>query len=480
MERREDDYEHIILEMELKKALERDEFGNVIFTVEASNENLDIEEQRVLQNALMKTKDYFLKSGVVSKDHKHRTFHKDGSFDIHEEFVIGEPLGVFTEGTSTMVKGKLYAKNAHAQKFIDLLDQGSTRVKASVGGLVPRIKKTVDETGKKIGEVISVLWDDIALTITPVNPTVAPAVSMAKSLSSVEFVKALSVGYGTDSATFTGGRALAKEDVGHENLIKLNEKAVASLVGAMADGDVVGEDDAESFLMDYGISKSDAHDIVQAVCKKSNQFMEVFPMAKKAGEIWDEIKKNLAKSFGGSPSKNDDDPDDTASDDPTNDDDDDTEDATAIIKSLSDKVDSLEEVIEIMAKAQTTVLEKLEETGTMQKSLGQGILALMDRTEEVIASPAPRKGATTALEAALAKSIGNATAAAGGGSGGGLKPFTTKTFDITKDILNKAVSDGEISIQQCALYETHINKSMGKAAYVFPEDFVAFMKKHIN
>jgi hypothetical protein len=269
------DHDFIFLQMQLGKSLQRDNNGNVIFEVEASNENLDEDQQRVLQTALLKTKDHFLKNGVVSKDHKHRTFRPNGTFDIHEDFVIGEPLDVFTRGTSTMVRGLLYANNSHAQNFIKLLDAGSSRVKASVGGLLPRVRKTIEENGKKIGEVISVLWDDLALTITPVNPTVEPAVSMAKSLSSSEFVKALSVGYGTDSATFTGGRALTKEDVGYVTLISINDKAIASLISALADGSVTGEDEAEAFLVEYGISKSDACDVVRAVCRKSKLLMEV-------------------------------------------------------------------------------------------------------------------------------------------------------------------------------------------------------------
>jgi hypothetical protein len=188
-------YEKVFLKLHLKKSLQKDKFGNVIFEVEASNENLDIEEQRVLQAALLKTKNYFLKNGVVSKDHKHRTFKKDGTYDLHEDFIIGEPIDVYTKGASTMVKGKLYANNEHAQKFIKLLEQGSSRIKASVGGLVPKIRKTIED-GKRIGEVVSVLWDDLALTITPVNPTVEPATSiMAKSLSSPAFVKTLYGGH---------------------------------------------------------------------------------------------------------------------------------------------------------------------------------------------------------------------------------------------------------------------------------------------
>lgn len=473
----------IFLQMQLLKSLQRDEDGNVIFTVEASNENLDIEDQRVLQAALLGTKDYFLKNGVVSKDHKHRTIRKSGGFDIHEEYVIGEPIDVFTDGTSTMVKGKLYANNEYAQQFIKLLEAGSSRVKASVGGLVPRVKKAI-ENGREIGNVISVLWDDIALTIAPVNPTVEPATSLSKSLSSIEFVKALSAGYGNDSASFTGGRALQKEDVEHKKIIlSVNESAISSLVGAIADGDVTGIEEAEEFLADYGISGADAREIIRAVCNKSNLFMEVLPMAKNS--IWDKIKEDLIKSISGK--KPEDDPEPQAGagtgQDPGNGDgDDDYEDAAPLVKALAERLDELQTSIETMSNAQALMLERFEKSETMQKSLGEGILAIMDRTEEVLASPAPRKGAVTQLEAAMAKAMGGGTTdgSSAAGGGGGLKPFTPATFDKAKDILTKAVSDGEIDVITCSGYETQINKSMGRAAYPFTDDFVEFMRKKLS
>jgi hypothetical protein len=481
-------HDEIFLQMQMAKSLERDADGNVIFTVEASNENLDIEQQRVLQDALLGTKEYFLKNGVVSKDHKHRTFREGGGFDLHEEYVIGEPMDVITKGASTLVKGKLYAKNPYAQKFIELLDSGSSRVKASVGGLLPRVKKVM-ENGLKVGRVISVLWDDLALTIQPVNPTVGPAVSMAKSLSSLELVKALSAGYGTDSAAFSGGRALQKEDVEHEKekiLLSVNDKAIASLVGAIADGDVTGLDEAVAFLADYGISEADAYDVAQAVCQKSNLFMEVFPMAAK-GSFWDKIKADLRKSISGKKTEDDPDPVAQPGGDPDPDDDDDGdeyEDAGPIVKALAEKVGELQTTIETMAKAQTVMLERFEVSENLQKSLGEGILAIMDRTEEVIASPAPRKGAVTQLEAAMAKAMGGgATGGSSVGSGvvaGGLKPFTATTIDMAKDILTKAVSDGEIDVFTCGKFETQMNKSVGKAAYPFTPDFVAFMQKKLS
>jgi hypothetical protein len=350
--------------------------------------------------------------------------------------------------------------------------------------LIPRIKKTI-ENGRKIGEVVSVLWDDLALTIVPVNPTVEPAVSFAKSLSSFEFVKALSAGYGTNAAEFTGGRALQKEDVEHEkNILSVNDEVIAALVGAIADGDVNGLDEAEEFLSDYGISKADAQEIIRAVCQKSNLFMEVVPMAKNS--LWEKIKDELKKSISGKKPDDDDQngQGDAGGDDGNGSDDDDFVEAEQIIKALTEKMDDFQTTIETMANAQALMLERFEKSEAMQKSLGEGIIAIMERTEEVLASPAPRKGAVTQLEAAMAKAMGGGatggSSAEGGSAAGGLKPFTPATFDIAKDILTKAVKDGEINVITCSGYETQINKSMGRAAYPFTPDFVAFMRKKLS
>jgi hypothetical protein len=337
-----------------------------------------------------------------------------------------------------------------------------------------------------VGNIVSVLWDDLALTITPVNPTVEPAVSLSKSLSSFEFVKALSAGYGTDSAAFSGGRALQKEDVEHEKtLLSLNETVIAALVGAIADGDVTGMDEAELFLVDYGISNADARDIARAVVKKSNLFMEVFPMAK--GSFWDKIKADLRKSVSGKKPEDDEElenEDGSDVEDEDDDEDDEYEDAGPVVKALTEKVGELQTAIETMAKAQALMLERIERTSSMQKSIGEGILAIMERTEEVIASPAPRRGAVTQLEAAMAKAMGGGAAGApdagGGMAGGGLKPFTSATIDKAKDILTKAVHDGRIDIITCGRFETQMNKSVGKASYPFTPDFVEFMQKALS
>ena len=83
----------------------------------------------------------------------------------------------------------------------------------------------------------------------------------------------------------------------------------------------------------------------------------------------------------------------------------------------------------------------------------------------------------------MAKALGGGAAGgsmSGGVATGGLKPFTTATIDKAKDILTKAVSDGELDVLTCGRYETQMNKSVGKAAYPFTPDFVAFMQKKLS
>jgi predicted CopG family antitoxin len=198
----------------------------------------------------------------------------------------------------------LYKSNEYAREFIKLLRDGSTRVKASVGGLIPKVLNKI-ENGVNVGNVIQVLWNNMALTTAPVNPTVGPAVALSKSLTSAEFVKALQAGYGTDSATFSGGRALQKEEVGNEkiNLVVNDEAAIESLVGAVIDGDVKDLEEAEEFLNGFGVSKAVARDVIQEIVERRKDFLEVLPMAKSS--LWESAIERLKKSLGGKSKDND-------------------------------------------------------------------------------------------------------------------------------------------------------------------------------
>ncbi|MBO4640880.1 MAG: hypothetical protein J5710_14105 [Treponema sp.] len=199
---------------------EEDENGNYIFEVEASNENLDLQNQRTLQSALMDSKEYFLTNGVISDDHQHKIKLPDGTVESHKEKIIGEPISVRREGKSTFVKGRLFAGIEAAKPYINLLKNKAKVVKASIGGIMPTIRKEKDGTET----VTSFMWNDLALTTSPVNWTVGSA-RFAKSIGMVDFCKSLEAGSGTNAPDFESGRSLQKEDIEEETtkLLEIND-----------------------------------------------------------------------------------------------------------------------------------------------------------------------------------------------------------------------------------------------------------------
>jgi len=102
----------------------------------------------------------------------------------------------------------------------------STRLGASVGGgIIKRAQAFVNNLTKSVKAIVKVLWNEVAVTHEPINEDTLGKVSFlpfeafAKSFifddaeRAVEFQKALSAGYGTESSRFSGGRALMPESL---------------------------------------------------------------------------------------------------------------------------------------------------------------------------------------------------------------------------------------------------------------------------
>jgi len=145
------------------------------FDVEISNENTDLQGQIVLQSTLLHAKEYFLRNGVISVDHRHRK-RLSNRVETDGRYIVGKPVSVYTKGKSTWIRGKLYKDNALARIAIELLRRGSKQIKASVGGLSP--VTAVAPGGKQL--VIHLFWNDVALTIYPVNNSLQPARGVIK------------------------------------------------------------------------------------------------------------------------------------------------------------------------------------------------------------------------------------------------------------------------------------------------------------
>jgi hypothetical protein len=331
-----------------------------------------------------------------------------------------------------------------------------------------------------------VLWNDLALTIAPVNYTVSPASGiMVKSLSSLEFVKSLTAGYGTDSSTFTGGRALQKEDVEHPAAGKSGpdyEEAVAGLVTALSTGEVKTLEDARAFLNDFGISAAVSLDVIRGIAGKHKEFMEVLPMAeKKKGNLFADIIESIKKSMGGGTMEkggkgDDDDPEDqnAGGNNAGEDEDEEEEDlinAEEVIKALADKVEELENGQQEIAKALKTLTDHAAQDAAFKKSMGEGMIALMENYGEIAKQPLPRRGIGGLDAAVLAK--GNA---GGGQAAKKHRQFTAKDRDELIPVLTKAVADKEMDIVDCGKLETQINKSIRDPNFQIDPKFVSFLE----
>lgn len=475
-------FNDIYLSLQIRKSQEekKDEYGNFIFEVEASNENVDLQDQIVLQNALIESKEEFLKNGVISLDHLHRRKNEDGTVTVDNSKIIGEPIDVKfdTKTKSTVVVGKLYKDNPEAEKIINLLKSGSTRVKASVGGIFPEIVKNA-KTG--VEKVIHVLWNDLALTVNPVNNTVSNAV-FAKSMTSAEFVdflpeeikKSLCAGYGTDSNEMSGGRAIIKEDVEKKvndtTVEKSNDTvdetlAIQQLIDFAQRGRINGEKDAIDFLMSKGLSKEKAGEITSEIIKQGRQVMkksfsnavsELLKSLTGQREDEEDINKdrgvkttddngtgddvNLDNGKDGNTGDEDDadgeDTEEPEEEPDDNSDDDQNVDGSEVLKALDFELSE-------MRKSMETLRKQNEDLGNALVNLAQMVYAIGDEKNP------PRS--------TMAKSMnGNSVQNNGARKG---RP-TLEEFAKVQSILTKAVAAGEISLQKSTMIESEVQRVM--------------------
>lgn len=454
-----------------KSAGKTDEFGNYIFEVEASNENLDLQNQIVLQNALLESRDEFLRNGVISYDHLHKRKGEDGSAISDPAMVIGEPIDVRTDGGSTIVVGKLYSTNEKAKEIIKLLKAGSTRIKASVGGIFPKIVKDA-KTG--VEKVVHVLWNDLALTVSPVNNTVGSA-EFAKALSPCEFVsslpdemkKALSAGYETDSEAMEGGRALIGEDAqggtveaAPEGAAYTEEQAIDEVIRRLRSQEIRGSGQAEAFLVSVGIDGARAAEIVREILEQGEQMKKglfdkhISTLLKSlpedtAGdedelEDGDELDaddtgveddEEIGKADGGDEELED---GDFGDDEDEDEDDEDDVDGKELIKSLSAE-------LRAMKKSQARLRSELRTMKSQQDNVARVLVDTARAVQRIGAEPMSPK---SVFNKSLAKGQKKAPA------------LSQSDSDAVNEILVKAVKEGRIDALRSNLISSDFQKSM--------------------
>lgn len=498
-----DAFNTIYLNLEIRKSKGKvDDFGNYLFEVEASNENLDLQNQIVLQNALMESKEEFLKGGVISYNHLHKRKDEQGNVIADDSMIIGEPVDVlFDEKTKkTIVKGKLYATNERAKEIIKMLKAGSTRVRASVGGIFPKVIKNV-KTG--VEKITHVLWNDLALTTMPVNNTVGYAV-FAKSMTAAQFVEALPIeikkslcaGYSTDSANTTGGQALIPEDT-NTKTIDVTEKAqtpetdiqeaVAGLIEMLKRGRVNGTKDAADYLVAHGVAKEKTREIISEIIDQGGLIMKksfndsVARLLKSllggSGDDDEDIKKNTAGANAEDAAGKNDEDDinknkaDTADDGNGagggNDDDDGNNEGGGDEVSGEEVLKALDAEITAMHKSIQAHQEQIQDLGGAIEGLAQMIYAIGNQQ-------LPPKSV-------LNKSFGGT---AGANNGAGAQASIQKGRPTEDDlyrvqcVLQRCVQEGKIDMIKSSMISSDMQKCM-HTGQPMKDEYYQFLNKEL-
>ena len=448
---------------------QEDENGNYIFEVEASNENLDLQNQRTLQSALMKSKEYFLTNGVISDDHQHKTRNPDGSVESHKDKIIGEPLSVRTDGKSTWVKGILYKGVEAAKPFINLLKNGSKLVKASIGGIMPTIRKEKDGTET----VTSFMWNDLALTTSPVNWTVGSA-RFAKSIGMVDFCKSLEAGSGTDAAEYKDGRALQKENIEDETvkILEINDgemdagdviekeiQEIQKCIEEIDKGNLNSPDEITGYLEGRGFDKGKAKETMLEIIKQGGR-----KMAKgNFSDTVDDILKSIGvKKSADKKEKPEDEEIETKEElfefDDDGEDDEDVEKCGAngsvkkgcgVKKSFEDETEDYLDATELVKSMGAEIDALRAENEELKKS--------MEETQNSVLEIAKALGEPVARQSVVSKSIGNGDSGMAMASN---KRPTTEDFDTFKNAICKSACNGGLEPEKVQFYNSEFQKAM--------------------
>ena len=294
--------DYIYTEARISKSIvgeqwETDESGNPIIIIEASNENLDFEGEKVLRSALLNSKEYFLQNGVISYDHKHLPSPDNFNWDPEwnaEKYVLGKPLSAWESKSDTgykavFVKAVLSRSNAIAKEIIGKLKDGIGTVKASVGGRkVKKAMKMDTGTYKETPTIIGVSWDEVALTYKPVNQTLG-----ATTLCPKDFVKSLTAGSESNPAEMTGGNTLQMQSI--------KEKPIYTLLTKFKNKEITKNCDAITHLVNSGYSEEKAGSVLKVII--NNYLGDIMDGNENVNDViesaTDELEKALNDLEGG-------------------------------------------------------------------------------------------------------------------------------------------------------------------------------------
>jgi hypothetical protein len=246
---------------------------------EASNEGVDQQGESVAAKALADSADFYRRYGNVDIEHLTLLGPKLGIAN-YQGYEIGRPVDVGQADKKTFVKAEIYSGEGPAavqanQFWSSIADiTPPARWYPSVAGAVKNRDIAVDPvTGMRKAIITKVTWSNIGVSKTPVNQHVptcqtVPLGVFAKCLTAdggIDIAKALEAGYGTDSASLTGGGALREQSLygGRVSYFDLRNK----LSAAMLKGEI-GPDPKTADLVAYtakkfGVSPGEAAEHVE-------------------------------------------------------------------------------------------------------------------------------------------------------------------------------------------------------------------------
>jgi hypothetical protein len=213
--------DHVSFDLMLK-ATPATEGGERFIYFEASNEGIDQQGERVLAKALADSAEIFKAHGNIDLGHM-SLLRKGTPEGVESE--IGFPIDAVINDKRTFVKAQLYQGESRLAKNANMVWESLTKLSPpkrwypSIGGSVLARSKQIDPLTKaEVTTVDRVRWTNVALDPHPVNHHLGavgtvPIGIFCKSLNCFVLDKALEAGYGTDSASLTGGGALREQSL---------------------------------------------------------------------------------------------------------------------------------------------------------------------------------------------------------------------------------------------------------------------------